>query len=120
VRHALSRAISKQFQDEQGRIRVITLDPHLEDLLGSSIKRAGDVSYVALEPKIIQRILDRTADVVTKNVSLGSQPVVLCSPQVRSHFKKMTERSIPNLSVLSFNEIEPAASLESVGMVEVA
>lgn len=120
VRHALSRAISKQFQDDQGRIRVITLDPHLEDLLGSSIKRSGDVSYVALEPKIIQQILDRTADVVSKNVSLGSQPVVLCSPQVRSHFKKMTERSIPNLSVLSFNEIEPAASLESVGMVEVA
>jgi flagellar biosynthesis protein FlhA len=120
VRHALSRSISKLFQDDQGKIRVITLDPHLEDLLSSALKKSGDVSYLALEPRLVQGILDRTTQEVNKIISQGGfQPVVLCSPQVRAHFKRLTERAAPNLAVLSFNEIEPSVSLESVGMVEV-
>lgn len=119
VRHSLSRYISRQYQDESGKMRVITFDPHLEDMLVNALKKSGDVSYLALEPKIIQDVLNKTALEVNKSFSDGNQPVILCSPQIRMHFKRLTERSIPNLTVLSFNEIEPGINLESIGMVEV-
>jgi len=118
-RHALARTITSRHKDDSGKMKVITLDPHLEELLGNAIKRSQDMSYVALDPKIIQEILNKTADEVRKGFPDGSQPVVLCSPQVRSHFKRLTERTLPNLNVLSFNEIDHTASLESMGMVEV-
>ncbi len=119
VRHALSRYISRQYQDESGKMRVITFDPHLEDMLVNALKKSGDISYLALEPKIIQEVLNKTALEVNKSFNDGNQPVILCSPQIRMHFKRLTERSIPNLTVLSFNEIEPGINLESIGMVEV-
>jgi flagellar biosynthesis protein FlhA len=118
-RHALARTITSKHKDDSGKMKVITLDPHLEELMGNAIKRSQDMSYVALDPKIIQEILSKTADEIRKGFPDGSQPVVLCSPQVRSHFKRLTERTLPNLSVLSFNEIDHTASLESMGMVEV-
>jgi len=118
-RHTLARTITSKHKDDSGKMKVITLDPHLEELLGNAIKRSQDMSYVALDPKIIQEILNKTADEVRKGFPDGSQPVVLCSPQVRSHFKRLTERTLPNLNVLSFNEIDHTASLESMGMVEV-
>jgi len=54
---------------------------------------------------------------VEKVVSLGEQPIILCSPQVRSHLKKFTERQIPNLVILSYNEISPEIELEAQGVV---
>jgi len=118
-RHALARTITSKHKDDQGKMKVITLDPHLEEMLVNAVKRSQDMSYVALDPKIVQEIVSKTADEIRKGFPDGSQPVVLCSPQIRSHFKRLTERSLPNLSVLSFNEIDHTASLESMGMVEV-
>ncbi|RKY36051.1 MAG: flagellar biosynthesis protein FlhA [Candidatus Omnitrophota bacterium] len=120
VRHALSRHICRQNQDEEGKIKAVTLDPNLEEVLSSSVKKAGDVSYLALEPKVVQNILDKTLEEINRNTQAGERPVILCSPQIRMHFKRLTERLLPDVSVLSFNEIEPDIILESVGMVEVS
>jgi flagellar biosynthesis protein FlhA len=120
VRHALSRSICKLHQDDAGRIKALTLDPHLEDTLSGAIRKSGDASYVALEPREIQKILARTAEMVHASSRDGFSPVILCSPQVRLYFKRMTERALPSLAVLSYNEIEPSVHLESVGIVGVA
>lgn len=118
VRHALARTICKLYQDHTGQIKAITLDPQLEEQINSSVRKSGDVSYVALEPLQIQRILEKTSNVVAESSADGIAPVVLCSPQVRMHFKRLIERGLPAISVLSYNEIESSVQLHSVGMVE--
>jgi len=48
---------------------------------------------------------------------LGRVPVVLTSPMVRRHFKRVTEQMAPDLTVLSFNELEPGVEITSDGVV---
>ena len=117
VRHALSRTISRQYQTTDGKIRVLTLDPRLEEFLAASIKKTEYASYLAIEPKKAQTIYTTILKEVEKVVTMGEQPVVLCSPQIRGHLKKFTERQIPHLAVLSYNEIAPEIELESQGVI---
>jgi flagellar biosynthesis protein FlhA len=50
--------------------------------------------------------------------SLGVQPLLVCSAQIRSHFKKLADRFIPGLAVLSYDEIVSSAQIQIVGTVE--
>jgi flagellar biosynthesis protein FlhA len=117
VRHALARTISKQYQGVDGKIRVLTLDPRLEEFLAASIKKTDHTAYLAIEPKKAQNVLHVIAKEVEKVAMSGEQPIILCSPQVRSHLKKFTERQIPHLVILSYNEISQEIELEAQGQV---
>jgi flagellar biosynthesis protein FlhA len=44
-------------------------------------------------------------------------PLVVCSPNIRFHLKKLTERIIPNLNIISYNEIDPVFNVESAGII---
>lgn len=57
---------------------------------------------------------------ISKLTSLGLQPIILTSPIVRIYFKRLVEQVAPDLIVLSFNEIEPNAEIQSIGMVGIA
>ena len=50
----------------------------------------------------------------------GFHGVVLCSPQVRAHVRKLIETSLPAVAVLSYNEIVRGMNVESVGIVGVS
>ena len=47
----------------------------------------------------------------------GEKMVVLCSPVVRSHFKRLTEKFIQNILVISHSELSPDANIKSLGTV---
>lgn len=43
--------------------------------------------------------------------------MILCSANIRRPFRKIIERKVPNLAVLSYNEVAPEFEIQSVGMV---
>jgi flagellar biosynthesis protein FlhA len=51
---------------------------------------------------------------------MNYRPVIMCSAQIRAHFKKLIDRFIPNLVVLSYNEILNTVKIQSLGMVELS
>jgi len=115
----LARSISKQYQNEQGEIWVITLDPRLEQEISQAIEHKERNSYIHLEPLTIQRIIDKLTPLVKKATSLQREPVVLCSPGIRLFFKRIVERFIPSLVVLSYNEIVPEVKIKTIGSVSI-
>jgi len=117
VRQALGRAISKKFLSDTGT-KVITLDPKLEQLIMDSLQKTETGSYLAMEPGVVNNILTNLTKQVQKLVQLGQQPVILASPVVRIHFKKLAEQAIPGIVVLSYNELDPNLEIQSVGVVE--
>jgi len=119
VRQGLARSISKQYQNEQGEIWVITLDPRLEQEISQAIEHKERNSYIHLEPLTIQRIIDKLTPLVKKATSLQREPVVLCSPGIRLFFKRIVERFIPSLVVLSYNEIVPEVKIKTIGSVSI-
>ena len=119
VRQALRRSISQRYFDSDVNT-VITLDPDLEQLIMSHLQQTEQGNYIALDPTTNQKIFDSLNDQIYKLTSMGITPIILTSPIVRTYFKRMVEQTVPDLVVLSYNELEPTTDIQSVGMVSIA
>jgi len=118
VRQALARTITKLYQTSDGKIPLITLDQSVENAISGAIQQTDQGSFLALEPNVAKGIMESVARYITDFSSLNYRPVILCSAQIRAHFKKLVDRFIPNLVVLSYNEILNTVKIQSLGMVE--
>jgi flagellar biosynthesis protein FlhA len=118
-RQALARTICRQYQNEEGMISVITINPSLEQIIADLVEDSDQGSYLAIDPSLVQKIFDSLSQQIEKSSMYGAQPVVLTTAPVRLHLKRLTERSIPGLVVLSYNEIVPDVKVRSVGVVSV-
>ncbi|MEN6348070.1 MAG: flagellar biosynthesis protein FlhA [Syntrophomonas sp.] len=117
VRQSLKRQISKQYAGEDGKLNVLTLDPALEEKLRESVQQSDFGAYLALEPVLAQKVIDRLNFYFDDLNSKGITPIVICAPVLRLYFKRLVDRFIPNLLVLSYNEIDTGVNVEVIGMV---
>jgi flagellar biosynthesis protein FlhA len=117
VRQSLSRTISACFSEEGKKLQVITLDPALEKRIADSVQQTVHGSYPVLEPETAQQILRGISNLLEKLRQKGISPVVLTSPRIRLPFRRLVERYLQDLAVLSFNEILPQLEVESVGVL---
>ena len=118
VRQSLKRTITRRFS-AAGQIKVITLDSEIEDAILKSIKRMEGGAYLTLEPEMIQRIVAGTKDQIDKVRKLVQEPIILTSPVVRIYYKKLIDQFYPNVTVLSFNDLDPSVQVQSFGVVKV-
>ncbi|EEG76509.1 flagellar biosynthesis protein FlhA [Dethiobacter alkaliphilus AHT 1] len=116
VRQSLGRTICNLYAEE-GKLYVISLDPRLEQKLADSLQVTAHGSYPVMDPQATQNIISDLSVRADQELMQGRQPLVLTSSRIRLPFKRLTERFLPNLVVLSFNEIVPGVEVESVGMV---
>lgn len=117
VRQALSRQISKMYQKTDGVIYVVTLDPQLEDNLVQSLQESDQGNYLALEPSKTQQLLQKIANQMQGLLEQGHEPIVLTAPMLRRPLKELTFRSIKELIVLSYNELNTNINVEVLGTV---
>ncbi|MCK5009710.1 MAG: flagellar biosynthesis protein FlhA, partial [Deltaproteobacteria bacterium] len=90
VRQRLARSISKQYETPEGEIALVTLDGEIEELVSNAVQHTEHESYLSLEPAVAQKILSQINGAVEKFTSMNYQPIVLCTPGVRPHLKKLT------------------------------
>jgi flagellar biosynthesis protein FlhA len=117
TRQRLARSICKAYQNEQGVLGVIVLEPSIEALLIDAAKRREPGAPLALDPKTAQRLLDRLASTLEKVLASGGQAVLLCSPTIRAPLKRFLERFLPQLALLSHHEIAPEVQVQSTATV---
>jgi flagellar biosynthesis protein FlhA len=117
VRQSLYRTITERIKSPQGDIPLFTLDRSVEEVIAKNILQTDHGAEVALEPRVTQTILASLNEKIEQATNMGEKMVVLCSPLVRSHFKKLTEKFIPNLIVVSHNELSPEVNIRSLGNV---
>jgi flagellar biosynthesis protein FlhA len=72
-------------------------------------------NYLSLEPQMAKMIVQRISDGIRKCAENGCEPIVLCSPSIRAYLKRLTERNLPDLVVLSFQEVTPSVTIHSLG-----
>lgn len=117
VRQALKRHISRQYAGDNNRLSVFTIDPATEEILRDSVQQSEFGSYLALDPGIAQSMIDKLQRQVEHFSRNGSAPILLSAPVLRIYLKRLLERFIPGLIVLSYNEIETGIDVEVIGMV---
>lgn len=118
VRQRLSRTICQRYQNGEGKIGVISLDPQLEQTIANSIHKTERGSILALEPNMAQKLIDKLTDVVRGSLSTGYEVVLLTSSNVRSHIRRLIENALPHVAVLSYKEISSGVKIDSVGIVK--
>ena len=118
VRQSMARAISARFAGEEGKLFVITIDPGLEKAIAASVQQTMHGSFPVLEPEVSQRIIQGLSSLTERLRQRGLSPVVLTSPRIRLPLRRLVERFLPDLPVISLNEVVPQLSLEAVGVLK--
>lgn len=118
VRKALARGISSKFRDESGRVSVMSLDPSLEELIANSLLQTEQGVQLVMDPRTAHNMIEGIASSIETHPEIASQPILLVSPTARRHISKLTTRFLPQLVVLSHNELASDVNIRNVATVE--
>ncbi len=117
VRQRLRRTITRQYVSGNV-LKVVTIDQDVEQTILNSIKKGEHGTYMALEPEKVQRIVGNVIEDINAIKDIVNVPVVLTSPIVRVYLKKMLDQFNPNITVLSFSEIDPTVQIQALANVQ--
>lgn len=117
VRQSLSRQITQQYTSPGDSLKVITVGPSVEKKIADSVQQSDQGSYLALDPSSSQIIFHRVSEQVSRLIQSGQQPVILTSPTIRMYLRQLLERTLQDIPVLSYSELEPNVEIQSMGVV---
>ncbi|KKK39007.1 flagellar biosynthesis protein FlhA [Mesobacillus campisalis] len=120
VRQSLSRQISLQYANQNEILQVITAGASLEKKVAESVHRTEQGNYLSLDPATSQTIYQTISEQAQQLQASGVQPILLTSPAIRMYIRQFLERYLPDLTVLSYNELEPDIEIQSVGVVNLS
>lgn len=117
VRQALARQICHQFSIPGEPMSVITLGSSVEARIQESLVEGANGAFVGMEPNEAQNVIRRLQDETNKLQALGKTPVLLIHPQLRLAVRRWIARYLPDVVVLSYNELDPTVEIQSGGVV---
>jgi len=117
VRHSLARQISMKYAQDDKSLGLLTFDRAVEDTIQKSLQKRDSGTYLAIDPPMGQAIIDGLSRSIN-TLDNRTPPVLLCTPTIRPHVKRLTERYFPGLGVISHNEIAPHLKVKSIGTVK--
>jgi flagellar biosynthesis protein FlhA len=118
VRQRLGPAICQSLAGSKGELPVLTFDPATEQRIAGSLQGAEDGKRLLLEPKFAEAVMGRLAGQVEQMMKANVSPVLLCAPELRRHVRRITERVLPHLAVLSMAEVPSSCNLKSYAVVK--
>jgi len=117
VRHRLARQICTRYRNAEGELYVVAFDPALEDRIRAGFEHTERGLFIRMSPQAVEATCRMIGAEVTKLTVRNHAPIVLVSPQIRAAVKRLTENHLPQLVVLSFNEVTRDTKIVTVGMV---
>ncbi|MFN3789753.1 flagellar biosynthesis protein FlhA [Massilia sp.] len=117
VRVALGRAIVQQLFPGANELSVMTLDNRLERLLMQAMGAGGDGT--GIEPGLADTIAQQAANAAAQQEQMGLSPVLLVPAPLRVLLSRFLRRAVPQLKVLSHNEIPETKTIRVTSLVGV-
>jgi flagellar biosynthesis protein FlhA len=112
IRHALARTITASFRSPEGLIPVMTIDPRIERMIRERAQEG-----ITVEPQVAQRIMTAVQQAVETFGKRGLLPVFLTAAGVRRHLRQLIGQYLPQIAVLSHNEIAGGVKIQSLGVL---
>jgi flagellar biosynthesis protein FlhA len=120
VRASLARSITKRLVGADGQLILLTLDKGIEETIASGIIHTDQGQQLSVDPEFVRSFIAELNEKAIELASQSSHSIVLCSPAIRSQLKQLVDRFIPNVIVLSHNEISPNISVKAFDTVRLA
>jgi len=118
ARASLARKITQRHRSDDGKLYVITLDPAIEKMVADAVQKSPQGGYLALDAATAQQLIRGIKEQYDKAVSGGKEVVLLTNSQIRLYLRRVTERVLSGLNILSYNEISPDVQVINVGQVQ--
>jgi flagellar biosynthesis protein FlhA len=118
TRHSLARFISMRYRSADGTLHAVALAPSLDTRLGTSLVVQPGYLGLDLAAAETRTLLDAIDREVTALIAAGHEPVLLCTSRIRRALRGLTERRLPQLSVLAYEEIVPSVPVDVHAQVE--
>lgn len=120
VRASLARSITKKLIGGDGQLYLLTLDKTIEETIASSLVQTDQGQQLSVDPEFVRALMGELNQYVLRMSQETNHVVILCSPLIRPHLKFLIDRFIPNVTVLSHNEITPNVMIKSYGTVRLS
>lgn len=118
VRQVLCRAVVQPLLQDDGKLKVLSVDPSLEEEINRAFEpQAASTRAPALQTSFLRKVLDGLRRVAGDQVAIAA-PVLLCGSPARFHLRRMLEPFVPRITVISPAEIPAVVQVQSMGVVQ--
>ncbi|RUM45969.1 MAG: flagellar biosynthesis protein FlhA [Hydrogenimonas sp.] len=121
VRARLSRVITSLYKDQDGVIKLLTLNAPTEQTLLDHLKQNESGRQLLLNVGQINKVVETISQEAQKVLQQGVAPVILIvDPMIRKPLAEIFERFGLDIVVLSHAEIDQNAKFEVLGNIDIA
>jgi type III secretion protein V len=116
----LKRYITHKYAGHGNSLAVYLLDPQIEDMIKDAIRTTEKGNYLALDPEITQDLIEAVGkEIASHPFPPGTKPpVILTTAEIRRYFRKIIELEFPQLSVLSYQELNENLRIQPIARVQ--
>ncbi len=114
VRQRLAKRITRLYSTE-GTLYAMIISPKVETKLTAFIQEGREDEFLDL---LINKIYPKLSEEILKFNQYQTTPVLITSSAVRRHIRKVLENYMPNLTVLSYNELDRQLNLKVIGVID--
>ncbi len=118
VRKELGQAICQSLARDGSELQVLVFDQKIEQSITNGL-RQGDKPRLILDPSYAEKVITQLAAFSEKMINSSINPILLCAPELRRHIRNLTERMLPDLSVVAMSEVPSTLSIKPFAVVTV-
>ncbi|GLJ80233.1 flagellar biosynthesis protein FlhA [Microbacterium imperiale] len=116
ARAALGPAVATRFA-EQGRLRIVMIDPLLEQSMLEAMRPSEEGMHIALDPRRLEAVISSTKAALA-SAGAGAEPVLVCAPSLRPAVRRLISSQTDGVPVLSYTEATAGGlAIDTVGVV---
>jgi flagellar biosynthesis protein FlhA len=120
ARSSLGRSITVRLLDDNDELPLITFSRQVEEQLIQAVHpgERGNGAQFMVDPALVRKLVPAATRIVENLTQQGVTPVLLVTPMIRHHVKRLLDRFLPSIVVLSHNEIQPTLRVRAVGTID--
>jgi len=118
VRSALSRTISRKLQNNDGTISVLEFDKYTEQTIRNAMVDFDGIPTLVFEPEVSEKLLEKIKGCIhSVSSTIEGPPIILTSPSIRRSLKNFTLYYLPDLFIVSYNEIVATMKVNTLKVI---
>jgi flagellar biosynthesis protein FlhA len=113
TRAGIPTSVVRPYLTEGNQLQPLIFRPATERLLREGFQRGESIGTLTLDPSLTRALVDAVLAALERRGAAPGRPALLCAQELRPHVRRLLERPIPHVGVLSFAEIPGAVTVAS-------
>ena len=117
IRGSLRRYISYKYSSGQNILPAYILTPDTEETIRTGIRQTSAGSYLALDPRVTQQLVDTIKHTVGDIGKSRQRPVLVVAMDIRRYVRKLIESDLYELPVLSYQDLTQEITVQPLEQI---